>query len=222
MLDQFNQFTLKLGGYSVKFTLSPEQLAEARNDYLWLRHAITCSQQFEQEWRNRVMWKEHLKNGPEAVEPAQVPGLGSEFIAPAVPPVPDGVIPRWRVLVNYLKNHLAYEKADGLDLGIEPVGEPAQSMKPKARCKPEGGSSVRISVRKDGHESVAAWCRRGSEGLAVKLGVYSRATFTDSRPNLVPGQPEVREYTFQYVDADALVGEVSDVCRVTTSGLQAA
>ena len=222
MLDQFNQFTLKLGGYSVKFTLTPEQLLAARNDYLWLRYAITCSQQFEQEWRNRVMWKEHLKNGPESVAAAQVPSLGSEFIAPNVPPVPDGAIPRWRELVGYLKNHLAYKKADGLDLGIEPVGEPAQSMKPRARCKPEGGNSVRLTVRKDGHEAVAVWCRRGNEAQAVKLGVYSRASFADARPNLVPGQPESREYTFQYVDADDLVGEVSDVCRVTTSGLQAA
>ncbi len=223
MLDQFDQFTLKLpGDYATKYGLTLAQTTDARRDYLWLRYAITCSQQFEQEWRNRVMWKDHLKDGPKTATPADVPEVGSQFVAPNVPPVPDGVLPRWRELAAYIKSHMNYVTADGLDLGIEPVVEPAQSMKPTARCQAVNGSGVRITVKKDGHDAVSVSCRRGSETVATKLGVFTRATFLDERPNLVAGQPEVREYTFQYVDADVPVGEVSDVCRVTTNGWQAA
>ena len=224
MLDQCDQFTLKIaaGGYPVKYGLTVPQLTALRNDYLWLRYACTCTTQFEQEFRNRVMWRNHLKNGPKTAAAAQVPGVGSEFTAPVAAPVPDGALVRWRELVNYIKNHPAYEKADGLDLGVEAVEAPAQSTQPTAKLRSENGHVVRINVRKDGHDSVAVWCRRGSETQATKLGVFSRATITDDRPNLVAGQPECREYTFQYVDDDAPVGEVSDVIRVITSGLQAA
>lgn len=221
-LDQCDQFTLKIvGAYATKFGLIAAQTTAARNDYLWWRYATTCALQFEQEVRNRVMWRDHLRDGPKTVTAGPVPAVGSEFAAPAVPAVPDGVVPRWRELVAYIKNHPAYVKADGLDLGIEPVAAPAQSMKPTAKCRAENGSNIRVTLRKDGHEAYIAWCRRGTEPVASKLGTYTRATFIDSRPNLVAGQPEVREYTFQYVDADVAVGEISDVCRVTTLGWQA-
>jgi hypothetical protein len=222
MLDQFDQFTLKLPGYAAKYGLTGPQTTAARNDYLWLRYAITCTAQFEQEWRNRTSWKNHLKNGPETATAATVPGVGSEFVPPNVPAVADGVLPRWRKLVNHLKNNPAYETADGLDLGIEAVGTPTQSMKPTARLRPEGGHVVRISVLKDGHDAVIVSCRRGNEAQPTRLGVFSRAEIVDDRPNLVPNQPECREFTFQYVDDDAPVGEVSDVYRVVTSGLLAA
>ena len=222
MLDQFDQFTLKLPGYIAKYGLTAAQATAARNDYLWLRYAITCAQQFEQEWRNRVIWKNQLKDGPKTITAAQVPGVGSEFVAPVAPAVPDGVLVRWRELVTAIKGHLNYDKADGTDLGVEAVSDPLQATKPTARCRAVNGSGVEISVRKDGHEAVIAWCKRGNETVPVKLGTYTRAFILDARPNLVAGQPEVREYTFQYCDGDVASGELSDVCRVTTLGWQAA
>ena len=221
MLDQFDQFTLKLPGYIAKYGLTAPQATAARNDYLWLRYAITCAQQFEQEWRNRVIWKNQLKDGPKTSAAALAPGVGSEFVAPVAAAVPDGVLVRWRELVAAMKGHLNYDKADGTDLGVEAPLAPAQSMKPVARCQSRN-HGVEISVRKDGHEAVITWCQRGSETAPVKLGTYTRAVILDERPNLVAGQPEVREYTFQYCDGDVAVGEVSDVCRVTTLGWQAA
>ena len=199
MLDQFDQFTIKIagGGYAAKYGLSPAQLTATRNDCLWLRYAITCTQQFEQEWRRRVMWKDQLKTGPSTSIAAQVPGVGSEFVAPAVAPVPNGVLTRWRDLVGYIKNHMNYEKADGVDLGIEAVNQPAQTMKPTARLRAENGHVVRIKAFKDGHDSVVVWCRRGNETQPVRLGVYRLSDITDDRPNLAPGVPEQREYWFQ-------------------------
>jgi hypothetical protein len=222
MLDQFDQFTLKLPGYGVKYGLSVPQTTAMRNDYLWLRHACTCTSQFEQELSTRVQWRNDLKNGPESSPAAQVPSIGSEFVAPIVPPVLNGVLPRWRALATYIKSHLNYEKADGLDLGIEPVVQPTQNMKPTAKLRVENGHVVRLNVFKDGHDSTIVWCRRGAEVVPTKLGVFRKAKILDDRPNLVAGQPEQRDYTLQYVDNDEPVGEVSDVLRVVTPGLLAA
>jgi hypothetical protein len=223
-LDQFDQFTLKIAGngYPAKYGFTQAQIIAIRNDYLWLRYACTCTRQFEQELRNRIAWRNHLKNGPETATAADVPAIGSEFLAPNVPPVADGVLMRWRAMVAQIKNHRNYDQADGHDLDIEGTETPAQSTKPTAKLRSENGHVVRINVFKDGHEAVIVWCRRGNETQATKLGVFTRASITDDRPNLSPGQPECREYTFQYVDGDEPVGEVSDVFRIVTTGIQAA
>ena len=80
-------------------------------------------------------------------------------------------------------------------------------------CKARG--TVFLNVLKDGHDSMALFCRRGNETQPSLVGVYTRSKVEDKRPNLVPGTPEVREYTVEYRDQDQSVGEVSDVCRMT-------
>lgn len=222
MLNQFNVFTMKLLSYAAKYSLSAAQTTAIRNDYLWLAYAITITRQFQQEARTRAMWKNHLKNGPQAGAAGTVPSIGSEFFPPAVPAVPDGILSRWRALVAYLKNHMNYEIADGLDLGIEATETPTQSMKPTATLTVENGHVVRLNVFKDGHQSVIVWCQRNGDAQPVRLGVFNRAVVVDDRPNVNASQPEWREYTLQYQDDDAPVGQLSDVLRVVTTGTLAA
>ena len=224
LVPQLNNLTLKLpgSGYPEKYGLTLAQTTAARHDYLWLNYAIICTNQFQAESKNRAEWKNKLKGGPPGGAVSTVPSVGSEFSPPGVPVVLDGVIPRFRILVNYLKNHPNYEVADGIDLDIEGTEEPSPAMKPTAAVRATGPTTVRHSVRKETHEAVDVYCRRGTESTAIKLGRYTRARFDDRRPNLVPGHPECREYTYQYVDNDEPVGEVSDVVRVITSGILAA
>ena len=211
-----------LPGYASKYGLSAPQTTASRNDYLWLNYAITCTRQFQQEAQNRAMWKNHLKNGPQTSVAATVPGIGSEFAPPAPAAVPDGVLIRWRALVAYLKNHMSYETADGVDLGIEATEAPAQVMKPTATLSVENGHVVRLNVFKDGHQSVIVCCQRNGDAQPVRLGVFNRATVLDERPNVNPTAPEWRDYTLQYQDDDAPVGVLSDVLRVVTTGVLAA
>ena len=224
LCPRLNSLTLKLpgSGYPAKYGLTAAQTTDARNDYLWLNYGVTVSLQCQAEAQNRSQWKNKLKNGPQGAEASTVPSIRSEFSAPNVPVVRDGIIPRFRALVNYIKNHPDYDVADGIDLGIEGTALSAPVMKPTAVLRATGPTTVRHSVAKNGHEAVDVYCRRGAEPAATKLGRYSRARFDDNRPNLVTGQPECREYTYQYVDDDEPVGEVSDVLRVITSGILAA
>jgi hypothetical protein len=214
-LPQFDQFTLKLPGYAALFGLTLAQTTASRSDYLWANYANICTAQFEQELKNRFGWRDSLLNGPLTAAAAQVPSIGSEFAPPAPAPVPDGIFPRWRQLVEYLKGHPAYTKAIGDDLGIEAPAAPAQATKPRIRnCKQTGGKVI-INVLKDGHDALALFCKRGAEEQPSLVGIYTRAKIEDVRPPLVPGTPEQREYTVQYRDNDQPVGQLSDVCILT-------
>lgn len=215
MLEQFNQFTLKLPSYQILFNLTAGQVTGARNDYLWANHASIIAAQFEQEAKSRFEWRDTLLFGPVTGETSQVPGIGTEFAPPAPPVVPDGAIPRWRALVEQIKKHPAYTKTIGQDLGIEATTAPAQATKPVIRnCKEDGGK-VLINVLMDSHDAVLLLCRRGEEEQPTPVGTYTRSRIEDVRPNLVPGQPEVREYSAQYRDKDQPVGQLSDVCILT-------
>ena len=55
---------------------------------------------------------------PVTATAAQVPSIGTEFSPPAPAPVADGVLPRWRQLVEQIKSNVNYTKAIGEDLGI--------------------------------------------------------------------------------------------------------
>lgn len=215
-LDQFDQFTTKLAAYTVTFGLTPGEITASRNDYLWARYAQMQVDQFDAELTSRVNYRDALFNGPATATASPVPSVGSEFAQPGVAAVPDGVLGRWRKLVERIKAHPNYTPSIGVDLGIVSTAAPDQATKPKVTGKPKPGGAVALRVVMDGHDSVIIFCRRGSEVLPSKLGSYTSAKIEDSRANLAAGVPEVRDYTAQYQDKDVAVGDVSDSVRVTT------
>lgn len=215
MLQQFDQFTLKVPSYATLFGLTAGQTTGSRNDYLWGNYSVTCTAQFEQELKNRYNWRDHLLEGPLTASAQQVPSIGTEFAPPAPAAVADGILPRWRQLVEQIKGHPAYTKAIGEDLGIEATDAPAQLTKPRIRTCKEDGGKVLINVLKDGHDSVALFCQRGEEPQPLLVGIYTLSRIEDVRPPLIPGTPELRQYTAQYRDRDQAVGQISDVCIMT-------
>lgn len=215
MISQFDQFTIKLPSYQVQFGITAGQCTAIRNDYLWAAYAVMLVNQFDAELKNRVMWRDHLLNGPGSSSPATVPSIGSEFMPPAPAAVLDGILSRWRKLAEYIKNHLSYTLPIGLDLGIEATAAPAQATKPRFRSGVEVGGKLQFNLLMDGHDSVAVKCQRGAEPEPTLLGIYTRSKIEDDRPNLVPGQPEQRKYIAEYRDADKPVGQPSDVFCIT-------
>lgn len=215
MVSQFDQFTLKLPSYQTQFGISAAQCTAIRNDCLWAAYAVMCVNQFDAELKNRVMWRDELLNGPLAPTAAPVPGIGSEFMPPAPAPVLDGILSRYRKLVEQIKNHVSYTIPIGLDLGIEATAAPAQATKPRFRSGVESGGKLQFNLLMDGHDSVAVKCQRGTEPEPTLLGIFTRSRFEDDRPNLVPGQPELRKYTAEYRDRDKPVGQPSDVFCMT-------
>ncbi|MCX7181006.1 MAG: hypothetical protein NTX56_20320 [Proteobacteria bacterium] len=61
--------------------------------------------------------------------------------------------------------------------------------------------------------------QRAAEADWTSLGVKTAVEFTDARPPLVAGQPEVRRYRAIFVLNDAMVGLWSNVVSVTVNGV---
>ena len=215
MIQQFDQFTMKLGSYQTLFSLTAERVTASRNDFLWADYAVRIATQFEQETKNRFDWRNSLLDGPATSSAMQVPSIGTEFTQPAPAPVTDGIVSRWRGLVEQIKKHPNYTTAIGEDLGVEATVAPAQAMKPRFRSGTEVGGKLQFNLLMDGHDSVAVKCQRGNEPEPTLLGIFTRSKIEDVRPNLVPGQPEQRKYIAEYRDADKPVGQPSDVFCIT-------
>ena len=215
-LVQFDTYSGKLPTYATLFSLTAAQTTATRNDYLWAKYAFDYTKRLETEWGSAVNWKTQLNSGPAGITQT-LPSIGSQVQPPAGSPPADGILSRWRTQVDGIKSQAGkYTVAIGDDLDIEATLDPVQQMKPTFKLTAEPAGVVVIKVLKDGHGATTMFCQRGSNPVSEKLGTYTKATITDSRPNLVPGTPEKRTYTARYEDADQPVGEMSDACSIST------
>lgn len=74
--------------------------------------------------------------------------------------------------------------------------------------------TVVIKYQKMGHEALRLYgCRTGEDAFQL-LGTYTLNRIEDERPNLVPGQPEIRQYYALYVDKDHTKGTQSGTVSV--------
>jgi hypothetical protein len=132
---------------------------------------------------------------------------------------------RTRALIKRIKSHPAYTATLGEQLGIAapagtaaPVRMMAQATaeaRPTLRGLVAGDGSVGLKFKKHRHTGVMIFGRRGDETAFTLLAKQLFSPFIDDRENLVPGEPETREYYGLYVDGDQTVGQQSDVTRQT-------
>ncbi|MBE7498633.1 MAG: hypothetical protein HS117_27150 [Verrucomicrobiaceae bacterium] len=172
--------------------------------------------------------------GPGATGQLEVLKFGSgltafelpEFVPPAPPAglttVLPGALARIFKYVQVIKGSPGYTEGQGLLLGI--VGE-------EVPPPPPGGGVPRLTLMlnqvpaqqqvlakffKDGHEGIWLESRRGN-GAWEFLIISTKSPYIDTRPLLVPGQAEVREYRAMFWDAGQPNGDWCDVARITVS-----
>jgi hypothetical protein len=74
--------------------------------------------------------------------------------------------------------------------------------------------TVLLKYRKLGHQALLLYsCRTGEDAFTL-LGTYTLNRIEDTRPNLVPGQPEQRQYYAIYMDKDQPTGGQSGTVSV--------
>jgi hypothetical protein len=74
--------------------------------------------------------------------------------------------------------------------------------------------TVVLKYRKLGHQAVLLYsCRTGEDAFSL-LGTYTLNRIEDTRANLVPGQPEQRQYYAIYMDKDQPTGGQSATVSV--------
>lgn len=139
--------------------------------------------------------------------------------APATVAVAAGALNRIFAFVQMVKDTAGYDVSMGTDLQIEGAEDTADHPTPLLRLKLGQMPScqcVDISITKYTHEGVVIESRRAG-GAWEQVGVTTARTWTDERPLLVSGQPEVREFRSRYWDKGIANGPWSDVQKVTVA-----
>ena len=145
---------------------------------------------------------------------------------PAVPTAPvvadfaggslAAIVPRTRLMVERIKNHLGYTNAIGEDLrAVSTVAAQDPSPKPTLKAKNLGGYQVQLDFSMKRHDQMEIQSRRPGETEFSQIAFDTSAPYIDGRPPLVPGQPELREFRIRFFDDNLPTGEFSDVLSIS-------
>lgn len=122
-----------------------------------------------------------------------------------------------RALRNLIKSNKNYTEALGKEAGLEGAEDSTdiEQLKPTISYTLKADGRVVISFKRNKMTGVKIYSRRADETTFEFLALDTFSPYTDSRPNLVEGQPEKREYYAVYVLKDEIVGLKSDIMEVT-------
>ncbi len=146
--------------------------------------------------------------------PMPPPPAAPAGLTPPLPATP-GIEARTRGFVAIIKASPNFTQAIGEAYQIVAPGGALATPSLKGAAVP-GSSNVTLKIAKGGYSVIAIDMRRGG-GDWVQIGVSQLATFVDSTPALVPGQPETREYRAQGMVANARTGDLSPTVSVVTT-----
>lgn len=150
-----------------------------------------------------------LSNQTSGTLPLEFPATTALGTPPAA--VKPGIFPRVRRLIKRLKSHPNYTPNMGESLGVEgPMRPHVPLHPPRVKAISEGGGIVRLNWFKGTASGVRIQSMRGDETGWTVIGHDTHSPFMDTRPLLVPGQPEQRSYRLIYLRGDDPVGEPSD------------
>ena len=198
-------------GERVGFT-HPETDAVVR-DCQAITYGVVIAREFRIAMQAATAFRDSLLHGPPGTPASRLPE-----VAPITPPDPmpaPGAIARLRAAIQRLKAHPGYSRAMGEGLGIVAPPPPPGPDQPVCEAVSGDNFEIRVYYKKARRTGVIVEGQRGSETEWVLLGVDHYSPYTDTRPPLVPGQPEVRRYRLRYLDRDTPTGEYSNVLVIT-------
>ena len=218
LLTWLSNYQIKLTTiYNTLFGLTAGEITAIQNDVIAMTYMINQVGLAKTNMQDRYAYKDLIKKGPIGATGAAYPGA---FTPPAVPVVLvlPGIIPRVRLMSKRVKAHPAYTISIGEEIGIVPPFNPLPpNPKPVGSAVPLGSSLVQIKFVKKSYTGVRLETKRGTETDWTSMGNYVRSPIIDSRPPLVPGQPEKRQYRMQYLEGNTVIGISSDVYSISTN-----
>ncbi|MFL6258033.1 MAG: hypothetical protein ACJ74T_23735 [Pyrinomonadaceae bacterium] len=216
-----NNFANSFAAHAAALGFNEAEVAQVRADASMLSYLVgDLVPIYKAALNTRTSYKALIMNGPVGETGGDPPAVPSVATPPAT--VAPGVVPRLRRLIQRIQVAPAYTDAIGSDLGItggETSGPsaPASSAKPKVTATSLAGGGVRVEFNKAGFDGVRVESRRAGELVWQSLGTDNFSPYTDERPPLEAGKPEVREYRLRFVERDEAVGDWSDIVTVTTT-----
>jgi hypothetical protein len=201
-------FSSKFTGYAVDLGFTTADSTSVANDNAVYSYLLEQIEIFKTELNERQRYKDTLRNGPLGTALGGLPTLPDLPTPPTA--VAAGVFPRVSAMVKRIKAHPAYSEAIGQDLGI--IGAEYSldliAMQPTLTLSKEPGTVILKYVR-SGVNGIKLYCKRGAEQEYKFLSTVTLTSYRDRRPNLVPGQPEMRTYKAQFMQDDEEVGQES-------------
>lgn len=207
----FINYDNKINFYAVTFGLGLPATTSVDDDLAALQHLVSLGEIFKTKAQEVFDYKDQLFNGP-----GPIGAYPANAVLPAAPTVVlAGIIDRVDALVAQLKAHSAYTTAIGEDIGIESpaAAAPPTTLEVTAVAMPN--SEVRVTFTK-GTSDGAHIRGRVNGGAWVVLGNDRFSPYLDTRPPLVAGQAEVREYQARPLDGDDPSGDWSNIAQVST------
>ena len=205
-----------VGGHAATLGLTPAQLLYILNGLKMLTYIFALITAAEKFYHTCVTFKDGLNETSIGTVPQAIP----VFSAPPTPPtvtVPFGFYAWIIVLVENIKLNPAYTTAMGTDLDIigkEVVVNWAIAKPTRVKVASTAGI-IKGSYLRGQAGGARIESKRGTETLFTTLTSVSSSSFIDSRPNLVVGVPEIREYRIWYLLKDVVVGLVSVTVKIT-------
>lgn len=215
----YKNFGQTLATHATTLGLTSADVAAVKDDGAMLEYLIgELVPTYQTALQARVSFKNLMKDGPLGAPGGDPPPAPTAGTAPAS--IAPGILPRLRQLIQRIKAAPNYTEAIGQELNI--IGPEGNAPSGDANAKPTGKaialptSQVKIEFTKRGFDGVWIESRRTGETEWTALGTDNFSPYIDTRPPLVAGRAEVREYRLRFIRRDEPVGEWSDIISVST------
>lgn len=129
------------------------------------------------------------------------------------------VVNEFRAEIRRVKAHAGYNESIGKQLGIEGslVISDLDNLAPALTTVDKTGGKVVLSFAKRDSDGINLYCQRENDIDWVLLGRATQSPFTDNRPLLQAGKPELRRYSAVFMLHDQEVGNFSDDAVISCS-----
>ena len=218
----FTRFATKLPAQFTALNLSgtDPDIAQQVLDAARFRFLVDFGSDMQEAAQAWTATKNHERDGGDTVQSGQtLPVLPVNF----PPPVPPGIVPRFRALVKRVKACPGYTVAIGEILGIERAQSQtaavmsADGPAPILRGKALDTGGAEIKSNKGDAEAVDIYCKREGDADYVFLMRVLHFPYIDNRPLLVAGKPEKREYKAKFIRQNQPYGNMSASITVIVS-----
>ena len=214
--DMLDNIALKLPGYATVLGLTPAEVASVQADAAMFNYIMDMQEAYKTFKQKVSDHKNLLRDGPLGAPMSALPVFPVLPVAPAV--VGAGIFARIRKLAGRIKNHLAYTKDIGEDLGI--VGDEQvidiPNLKPILNHRLDGDRPF-IIWSKGPADSIDFYVDR-KDGLGfVYLANDSQPDYLDTFPVPAGVTTAVWDYKARYKIGDDQVGLFSEPIQVTVT-----
>ncbi len=221
LADQANwleNYAAKVAIYGATLGLTAGEITATVNDARWCHYVIGT-------WLTAV--RAFAPSTTDAMDDVLTGGGNSAVVLPAftAPALPagttaqlPGALTRIFDHIGAMKHAAGYTEAIGTDMGVVGSEDSSTAAAPRFTAEAVQGAGCQCAVLKFfkyGHMGVHIESRRN--GAWEFLAVDTESPYTDERPLLTAGQPEVREYRMRFWDKGTANGDWTDVVKLTVS-----